>query len=621
MTININSQTEIWGPSTAAPAKLAFTQSHLQDIPYSPFAKTDRLARPADWYASTSTTSDQPGANPQGQQDGRHGGTQRNNNQRGSTLLDQQAASSAFAYIHESEDSFSVVDRQTAVPIVRTGFSGGVGGSGGGQNSKTWPNSGNSSGGSGKQASGAWGKTRPAFGNSNPSSGSTNTNSGSGGYGNKSGPGKIRFGWSGAEKTVKGRETAVRVGADWVFVEEYQLSAFSKLSTLAPSGDDGVKDLRTCGSAGVYARSFDRISQRAPVVLSSAPIHDDESSKVLPLVKEDAVMQEFADKTKNSDIVMASGAVLAALMTAPRSVNGWDVIINRRTRSDGVRIVEFEQRRGGALEQVTVNETATAHEFMNENKEGPNSPASLAVEATLVNEKFQKLAIDSKQPAVHFSEPVNQKACKYRKWILRKSGSDEGSEGEKGLVLISRSEIDATSGPTTLSLNTLMEYHRIDPATNQLQSKSTPDWKQKIDSQRGAILANCIKNNSYKLARWTMESVLGRIDQMKLAFVSRKFATNASGGHLIVGTQFYRPLEFATNQLGVDMEQAWGIVRGVAEIFLQREEDGVYALIKDPSYPKIKMYRVPENGQIPGYMNDQEQQEEAVAVEDEETEK
>lgn len=44
-------------------------------------------------------------------------------------------------------------------------------------------------------------------------------------------------------------------------------------------------------------------------------------------------------------------------------------------------------------------------------------------------------------------------------------------------------------------------------ALNEFDSKSAgaggaPEWRQKIDSQRGAIMATEIKNNGNKLARW-----------------------------------------------------------------------------------------------------------------------
>ena len=41
------------------------------------------------------------------------------------------------------------------------------------------------------------------------------------------------------------------------------------------------------------------------------------------------------------------------------------------------------------------------------------------------------------------------------------------------------------------------------------------DWRAKLDSQRGAVLAAELKNNSFKLAKWTMNALLAGSDQIK----------------------------------------------------------------------------------------------------------
>jgi len=41
------------------------------------------------------------------------------------------------------------------------------------------------------------------------------------------------------------------------------------------------------------------------------------------------------------------------------------------------------------------------------------------------------------------------------------------------------------------------------------------DWRQKLDVQRGAVLANELKNNSCKLAKWTVQALLAGSDYIK----------------------------------------------------------------------------------------------------------
>lgn len=47
-------------------------------------------------------------------------------------------------------------------------------------------------------------------------------------------------------------------------------------------------------------------------------------------------------------------------------------------------------------------------------------------------------------------------------------------------------------------------------ALNEWDSRSCNgvDWRRKLDSQRGAVLATELKNNSSKLAKWTMSALL-----------------------------------------------------------------------------------------------------------------
>ena len=94
---------------------------------------------------------------------------------------------------------------------------------------------------------------------------------------------------------------------------------------------------------------------------------------------------------------------------------------------------------------------------------------------------------------------------RYRKWTL----------GD-GVVLVTRCELDGASelkGETVLlSVKALTEF----------DSKVTGmDWRSKIETQRGAVIATELKNNANKLAKWTCQALLAGVDIMKLGFVSR----------------------------------------------------------------------------------------------------
>jgi len=117
---------------------------------------------------------------------------------------------------------------------------------------------------------------------------------------------------------------------------------------------------------------------------------------------------------------------------------------------------------------------------------------------------------------------------RYRKWDL---GDD--------VELVVRTQIDAAlHSPGPSSQNELSEVVTpIDStypvnetllitvkALNEFDPKApgaggAPDWRQKLDTQRGAVVATEIKNNGNKLARWTVESVLSGVDQLRIGYV------------------------------------------------------------------------------------------------------
>ncbi|MEE6523785.1 hypothetical protein FKM82_022829, partial [Ascaphus truei] len=117
------------------------------------------------------------------------------------------------------------------------------------------------------------------------------------------------------------------------------------------------------------------------------------------------------------------------------------------------------------------------------------------------------------------------------------------------------------------------------------------DWRQKLDSQRGAVIATELKNNSYKLARWTCCAMLAGSEYLKLGYVSR-YHVKDSSRHVVLGTQQFKPNEFA-NQINLSMENGWGILRCVVDICMKLDE-GKYLILKDPNKQVIRVYSLPD---------------------------
>ena len=107
------------------------------------------------------------------------------------------------------------------------------------------------------------------------------------------------------------------------------------------------------------------------------------------------------------------------------------------------------------------------------------------------------------------SECLAPKGCafKYFKWTM----------GE-GKYLVIRSLVNAAtrvgSNEELTLVRSLLEF-------DSSRAGGSLDWRSKLDNQRGAILANEIKNNNAIIARWVFQTYLAQVDNIKLAYVSR----------------------------------------------------------------------------------------------------
>jgi hypothetical protein len=59
----------------------------------------------------------------------------------------------------------------------------------------------------------------------------------------------------------------------------------------------------------------------------------------------------------------------------------------------------------------------------------------------------------------------------------------------------------------------------INVSVSCLQLSGGVEWRQKLDTQRGAVLANELRNNACKLAKWTVQALLAGSDQIKFGYV------------------------------------------------------------------------------------------------------
>lgn len=288
---------------------------------------------------------------------------------------------------------------------------------------------------------------------------------------------------------------------------------YNRLSKLNLDADEG-EDIDSYGFLYYYDRSYDK----QPVKAAEKKLNPLDRAAYNVSTSSDPVIQELAEK--NEATIFATDSVLSMLMCAPRSVYPWDIVIVKQGNK-----VYLDKRDNAALDMVTVNENAADAplEASEGSKESINQPPALAEEATYINHNFaNQVVLESQSNKVEMShenpfynaaeetEPPASKAYKYRKFDLSTNDEDP-------VYLIVRTELDAVQKNAINGEDQFLTVHALNEFDNKAQgSGGALDWRTKLVSQRGAVVATEMKNNSCKLARWTVQSILAKADVMKL---------------------------------------------------------------------------------------------------------
>ena len=413
--------------------------------------------------------------------------------------------------------------------------------------------------------------------------------------------------------------------------EEIDFNRLLKLNLETSEGDD----IDNYGFLYYYDRSYDKMQSKT----AERKLQVLERAAYNVTTSQDPIIQDLAEKDEAT--IFATSDILSMLMCAPRSVYSWDIVILKQ----GDKIF-LDKRVDTSIDLVTVNENAADAPLEAETGQGGsnqqstgvkpdsiNTPSNLAMEATIINHNFTlQTVLESDSPSAKLelphanpfynpseeTEPLASKAYKYRRFDLSLE------KDEEPLHLIVRTELDAVvknniSGEDQfLTLKALNEFdHKAQGSGGAL------DWRTKLVSQRGAVVATEMKNNSCKLARWTVQAILAKADQMKLGFVSRA-NPKSNSSHVVLGVVGYKPREFAS-QMNLGLSNGWGIVRTVCDLVRQMAAaadaaagggtgtsggadatttgatpagtaatvDRKFVLVKDPNKPLVRLYEVP----------------------------
>ncbi|KAJ1944179.1 hypothetical protein EC988_006051, partial [Linderina pennispora] len=524
-----------WGPSNAQPP------SELKGVPYVPFSKGDKVTRAADWIQP----GDSRDQRDQGRQRGKYGRDQ------GQQAYGSNSAS-AFVYQAETDEaSFSLVDnrgtamKKIAVSAIQGGRSGGRGEHGRG----------------GMQRLGHGGRFQHGgkFGGANS------------GY-------RKRFGWRDYDRGQRHRYASVKPTDEWELVQDIEFNRMKGLSFDVSN----IQELGLYGKAGTYDHVYDRITTRI-----ERPLKNSASVRYNATASDDPVLTKLA--ASNKDIkVFATDSVIATLMASMVSSSAWDVVVNRV----GDKLF-LDKRDGGPLDFPTVNENASEPPSESSDREGAiNSASMLALEARDVTRSYiqqvtGKGTVDFENPNPfnaenEADETPDDNAYRYRVFDLSATAGEDEEPTESCLMAV-RTEIDGIMpGDKRLFVRALTQHDIRAPGAG-----GALDWRKKLDSQRGAVVATEMKNNATKLARWAFQAVLADADMVKVGFVTRATPRDRTR-HAILGVQSYRPADFA-NQLSLNVYNAWGIVKALVDLCRGLDE-GRYVIMRDPNKPLIRLY-------------------------------
>jgi len=377
---------------------------------------------------------------------------------------------------------------------------------------------------------------------------------------------------------------------------------FNRLLKLNLETSDG-EDIDSYGFLYYYDRSYDKSQAKT----TERKLQTLERAAYNVTTSQDPIIQELAEKDEAT--IFATSDILSMLMCATRSVYSWDIVILKHGNK-----IFLDKRIDSNIDLVTVNENAADAPLEAETGQGGsnqqstgvkadsiNTPSNLAMEATIINHSVSLQTViesdtarlDLPHPNPFYNpaeetEPLASKAYKYRRFDLSLE------KDEEPLHLIVRTELDAVVKNNISGEDQFLTIKALNEFDHKAQgSGGALDWRTKLVSQRGAVVATEMKNNSCKLARWTTQAILAKADQLKLGFVSRA-NPKSNSSHVILGVVGYKPREFAA-QMNLGLSNGWGIVRTIVDLVrgLSGAEDRKYVLVKDPNKQLVRLYEVP----------------------------
>lgn len=358
---------------------------------------------------------------------------------------------------------------------------------------------------------------------------------------------------------------SVEIKPRWDVVIELEFPKLSKpqLEVEKP------QDVHLAGEVHYFNPELDSVRPRTAKRLHIPP---KTTRHISTTASSDPIMKSYMDKGVAN--VFITDDVLACIMVAARSFYSWDITVTK----EGDRIV-FDKRPKSRLDYLTVNENGPNPHFSQDPRH-PNHQLKLNTEATFVNQHFQEQCWSPKTASMGNPDPVgsaqHRVGYRYRLWDLE--------DDVKMLVRCTHDAlVQSKKSKYFASVCSINEWY---PDLNQ-----NSGWRHRLETQKGAVWAASLKDNSCKISRWVIQAMLAGNREMKFGLVSR-IGPNTATKHDILMVQTHATAKLA-KQMTINIQNGWGIVRSLIDIVLQ-QEDGEYILFKDPQREVLKLIAVPE---------------------------
>jgi len=349
-------------------------------------------------------------------------------------------------------------------------------------------------------------------------------------------------------------------------------------------------DLDLCGQLNLLtpARFQTATCKKPTPITKSSKLSFSVSTSDDPIIARiaDQIREEGGEKTT----IFATDNIVAALMTAPRSVLPWGISVVREGKF--IYLDATESSLVNLLSVCETSGTSGTAGMDSQDSESVNSPSNLWREATYVSDMYAQHVVNaaSGKPAVEFEHP-----CPF----LTEDDKAEGKEAapvayryrryplSDTVDIVVRCELQAVQTPCTAET---IDGNLVAVCTLNEWNPSSTKWSVEVDKHIGFVLASELRNNACRMARVMAKAILAGANMVHVGFVTRKSAS-VNTNHVILSTVSYDTQNFA-RQLNVTERMLWGVADNIFKMIVPLPE-GKYLITKQDVSPVITVYSTP----------------------------